>query len=659
MKFKNITIQNFFSFGPEPQTIDLSNPGLYLITGKNKQSSDSNGSGKSTIFDAISYALFGRVTKSVTLPQIVNETTGQDCMVELEFEINSTTYIIERWKAQKKYYDHLLVYKGSKDEENLISKSDKKETQELIDSILRFNYKSFINSVMMTQENINGFLQADPAKKKEIIENILQLNIVTKYHDISQQKRKISKRQYDAEKQKEESLDKLVENTKLSASEYVESCKLKKKQNKDRANKLREELDEINKVDIGEERKKIDQSHKNNLEKKILQDKRTSEKNLLASLNDKKENIESTIMEYQSFIKDAEKRLKSFKKEKLENEKNKIKEELENTKNNPERCPVCGGDIHEDHLSDWMKEKEEQILSIEKKIKGIKKEEGEINDDLKKWNEKKDGLSSSLNEIDEKISEKKGEIKRIDEKISSIKIIKTMDEDDLNKIDEKRNELKNKIENLESQEFLDKSYLDSLLEQAKSYSKDKKEVAKTLEEIRKKFYAIKWWELAFSSKKNSMKSWFISNVIEFFNSKIKFYMDRFFDGTVSINLDNNLNETVASNGIERSYGQFSGGEKMRLNLAILFALNDLIKTSVTNQINIMFLDEVLSNHIDSKGISTILDILQDKADTGASIFVIDHRENFKDYPSFKNITVTKEDDGFSYLNTAEIEKNNN
>lgn len=194
MTLKKIRIQNLFSFGPELQELDLSEPGMYLITGKNLITSSSNGSGKSSLFDAICYALFGQVTKNVNIPQIVNEQIGQDCMAELEFEVDGQNYIVERWKKQKKYYDKLLLYKDDKNEENLISQANKGETQQQINDIIKFNYKSFINAVMMTQEQVSGFLQADIAKKKEIIENILQLNILTKYHWIAQQKRKILKR---------------------------------------------------------------------------------------------------------------------------------------------------------------------------------------------------------------------------------------------------------------------------------------------------------------------------------------------------------------------------------------------------------------------------------------------------------------------------------
>jgi len=616
----------------------------------------SNGilSHNSSIFDAISYALFGQVTKKVNIPQIINEQIDQDCLVELEFEADGQLYIIERWKKQKKRFDKLLLYKDDKNEENLLSDSNKGDTQNKINEIIKFNYKSFVNAVMMTQEQISGFLQADSSKKKEIIENILQLNILTKYHWIAQQKRKIVKKQYEQIKSKEDNIVNIIENTKKTLQDYIDSCNKKKNDNKKELEKLNEELNKINETDINKERQKILELNdlilkKNNL---ILVYKNEIEK--ISSLINEKETLEKTKEEYNTFINSTQK-----KQIKLNNELNDNDDEYSNLLNkldhaheNQDTCPVCDNNINEEKFKVWKISQLNFLEKIKNEINNKKAQIKENENSIQQWNLKKDDLQKLIDEFILKIKNQENNANNIKNEYESIKFEDIMDENKLNKLDEKKKNLEQQIKDKENKDFVDKQYLNTLLNQVKQHNLDKKTYSKELKILKNDFIITKWWEDSFSSKKNSMKSWCINNVIGYFNNKIKYYLDRFFDGTVSLKLDNDLNETIEADVKERTYDMFSGGEKRRLNLAILFALNDLVKTNVSSKMNIMFLDEVLSNYLDEKGISCVLEILQDIIDDGNnSIFVIDHRDNFKDYPSFKNISIIKELDGFSRIET--------
>jgi DNA repair exonuclease SbcCD ATPase subunit len=652
MIFKNIKIQNFFSFGPDLQTLDLSDPGMYLITGRNDITGSSNGSGKSTVFDAICYALFGQVTKKVNIPQIVNEVVGQDCMVELEFEVNGERFIVERWKKQKKHYDKLLLYKDSKDEENLISSANKGDTQLQINDIVKFNYKSFINAVMMTQEQVSGFLQADSNKKKEIIENILQLNILTKYHWIAQQKRKIVRRSYEDIKLKEDSAETLVENTKQSMKEYVNSCSAKKERNKEEVEALRKKLDALSETNIDEERQKIKEAEDLSRQREDLLVNYQHEADKVSSLEKERENVETTKLEYTELLKGAQRTKKRLEKE-LESEqaqRDKVDGDLQHAHDNPDTCPVCSNTINEEEIKKWLSSQQELLDKIDENISSKQKQHEENEANIESWSAKADELDKQIGVYNKVINKQKSKADKIREEYDSIVIPQTIDEDELNKLDDKVREIEQQIKEREGKEFVDKKYLDSLMAQAKQHAKEKKRYSQEMNDLKNKFMIMKWWEDSLSSKKNSMKSWCINNVIGYFNSKIKYYIDRFFDGTVSLQLDNNLNEVISVNDNERTYDMFSGGEKRRLNLAILFALNDLVKANVSSKMNIMFLDEVLSNYLDDKGISSVLEVLQDMSDKGNnSIFVIDHKDNFKDYPSFVNITVTKGADGYSRI----------
>lgn len=654
MIFKRIKIQNFFSFGPEEETLNLDKTGLYLITGKNDQTGSSNGSGKSTVFDAICFALFGKVTKDVNLPNIVNNQTGQDCKVELWFKINKDNYWITRYRMHKKHHDNVYVYKGKHDEEHIISKAEKRDTQELINNIINFNYKSFINAVMMSQENISGFLQADQAKKKEIIENILQLEIMTKYHWITQQKKKIARNSLKTFELESENILNLIDNTKKTMIEYVESCKKQKEGIKQKIDKLNEELNEIEEMNIEEELNKIkrNQQLENEIEQKMSIYQQRMDK--IKTLDGQIQNIEDSRLEYRELIKSNKKSIEKTEKE-IEDTKSdiiKLKEKIEDAKQNPETCPLCKNEINEHDHKFWINEQEEKLNDYEEHQQQLEKNLESLSEKVNDWEHKVDELKSHSLQIHiekEKIIE---ETKLLKEEYSSIKLEEVKDEKELKELNNRKLEIESTIHALENEKVIDKNYLSKLKEQVLAHQEEHKNKKSEIKEMTKKFVVLQWWEDSLSSKKRSMKSWCINNILGYFNARIKFYLDRFFDGSVSVQLDNELNETIESYNKERFTGSFSGGEKQRLNLAILFALYSLTKANISTKINIMFLDEILSTSLDDKGISTVLELLEEMKENNETVYIIDHKDNFKDYPAFENIVIHKDKDGYSHIKEA-------
>lgn len=659
MVFKTIKIQNFFSFGPEEQSLDLSTPGVYLITGRNFYNNkddefSSNGSGKSSLIEAISFALFGKVTKDVNLPEIVNEQTGKNCKVELTFELNGNDYIVQRFRAHEKEYDRVYFYKGSIDKENSIAKANIKDTQEEIEKLIKFNFKSFINAVMMSQENISGFLQSDisSAKRKEIIENILQLNNITKYHWIAQQKRKLAKKEYEFLTREKENNENLVESVKNSVEEYLNSCKRQKKENEKEIEKLQERLEKISNIDIDEERNKLQEAERlsNNIESMMTSYRHKMDE--IKNIKNEVESIESSQLEYKSFMKSYVKENKKLEKE-VENYTKKLgtlKEEISEAEENPETCPVCKGEINKHDHTYWLQQRKEEVETIESEIEYKNNVIEENKEKIQGWMDKVKELEKNKKDVNRRVDEEKENASQIKEEYESIEIPETMSEDELTKLYNERANIETKIEEKKDKEFVDENYLNNLKKQIKNYKKQLSETEDKIKDSEKRFVILRWWENALSSKKKSMKTWCINNIIGYFNAKIKYYVDRFFNGDVELTLDNDLNETILAGGSERTFGQFSGGEKRRLNLAVLFALNSLIKANVSTKINIMFLDEVLSSHLDEKGISTVLELLEELKDKKNSVYLIDHKENFKDYPSFENIQILKTKDGYSYIN---------
>lgn len=653
MTFKKIVIENFLSFGPEKQTLDLSQPGLYLVIGKNDITGDSNGSGKSSLFDAICFALFGKVSKDIKVEKYVNEITGKNTRVEIQFELNKKNYWIIRHRRHDEHKENILVYEAKKDKKHLISKANKADTQEIIDNLIKFNYKSFMSAVMMSQENIDGFLNTDTNKKKEIIENILQLNVISKYYWISQQKRKQKKNIVEKLQLKLDNSQQLIENTKQSMVEYVSSCKAKKSEAKDKISKLQEKLKELEELNIEEQYDKIRKAEEisANIDQLTVNQQRHQDN--IKSLKKTKDGYESSLLEYKGLIETNNNLIKQIKKEidRLEQRIEELEKQIEEAETNPESCPVCKNEINKEKFQIWLNEnteKQEHYQSDKiEKDKRFKEMEEKISD----WEKKVEELNIAMDEVDTSIDKEKEQYSLIEKDIKELRdsIPKTESFETLQKISENISNIKQEIRTLENSDFVDKNYLDSLTESVKKHMKENKDIQSKLDEEKKKLVLFRWWEDSLSHKKYSLKSWCINNVIGYFNARIKHYIDRFFDGDVQIQMDSDLNEVIYTKDRDRDFGQYSGGEKRRLNLAILFALYSLARANISTKINIMFLDEILSTSLDDKGISTVLDLLDEMKNNNDTVFVIDHKENFKDYPSFNPILINKGNDEFSRI----------
>lgn len=644
MKLLELKMSNFFSFGNKEEVLNLSNPGLYLVLGE-------NGTGKSAIIDAIVFALFGKVVKDVNLPEITNEQTNSNTKVELKFEIGGSIYWIIRYRKHIKYKNEVHVFKNERTSEGLISFADIDDTQEKINQLIRVNYKTFINAITMTQENVIGFLEAESSKRKEIIESILQLDLFIKYHYIAQEKRKIFKRKYELIESDINGLKKVITGSETSMKQYTESSNKLKKENQQKITELENELKDLDHIDIEKELQLIkfaqEMSLKFEQQKSVI--KHLDEQ--INGINEQKKNILNTQTEYKNFISASQKTIKRMNNNyttELTNLK-KMDEEIKNVEKNPDKCPTCNNIINIEELNLWIGNQKKELKTRSEKIcldkKQIEKEEIQIIE----WDKKNNELSSQLELLNSQINELDNQIKQINNDCEKIEIPKTKKEKDLRDLSDKKQKIITQIDVLKNKQFIDYNYLNTQLEQHKEHKKQLREKEDELKSINKQILIYSFWENSFSSKRSSMKSWCINNIIGFFNAKIKYYIDRFFDGDVEVQLDNELTEKLSFKNSDRSFGTFSGGQKRRLNLAILFALNSLVKANATTKISIMFLDEILSNFLDDKGISTVLELLEEMKENGETVYIIDHRDNFKNYPLFQRIDVFKDKNDFSHI----------
>lgn len=173
--FKTITVQNFFSYGSSPTTLDLRKATTTLITG-------TNGSGKSVmIIDAICFALFGTPYRNINKGDLVNSINGKNCLVELTFDIGKDSYIVKRG-IKKNIFE---IYKN----DNLLDQSAAaKDYQKVLEDIIQLDFASFTNTVILSSANYIPFAQLNAAGRREVIDHLLDLGIFTVMAKIAKDK---------------------------------------------------------------------------------------------------------------------------------------------------------------------------------------------------------------------------------------------------------------------------------------------------------------------------------------------------------------------------------------------------------------------------------------------------------------------------------------
>lgn len=369
IKFDYVKFKNFGSFGNYFTTIDLSESSMTLVSG-------SNGHGKSyALLDSITFALFGKPFRKINIPQLVNTINKNNCLVETSFSIGRDSYKVIRGLKPKKFE----IYKNGE----LIEQSAKSKDYQILleEQILKMNYKSFTQIVTLGSSSFIPFMQLTPADRREVIEDILDINIFSVMNFVA--KGKVSSLKENILNQKK-NIEILNEKIKVQV-ENIQDLKIKKdkslKDNKDKIKKAKEQIDILlNEID------KL---------KETCKDIKVLEKNK-NTVNTKFHKTEALIF---SLIK----------------KKNDYNETLEFYSTN-ETCPSCSQNLNEELKLTKKEEIKDKISEVEVAIEDLKalhkSAKSEIDDIIKDIKE--------VNAIQIKINEKQNSVSAAEKYITSL-----------------------------------------------------------------------------------------------------------------------------------------------------------------------------------------------------------------------------------------------
>ena len=565
--FKSIRWKNFLSTGDQWTKIDLQKSATNLVVG-------TNGAGKSTMLDALTFGLFNKPFRKINKPQLVNTTNERECLVEIEFSVNSRNYLVRRGIKPN-------VFDIEMNGQLLHKQADDRSNQKILEeNILKVNYKSFTQIVILGSSTFVPFMQLTTANRREVIEDLLDIRIFSAMNNLLKEKMRTQK-------------------------EQIKSLDLKKDNLKDKMQMQKnfiEELENLGKKNIDDNTAKIDNLMKevevyirenSGLEEDVF--KYTKEQQIVTGAGDKLVKLNNLKGKISQRVKTITKEHEFF------------------TKNTV--CPTCTQDIEEsfrlnkiEDAQNKAKELKEGFDELESTIKFEQERERQFN----ALSQEITKLTHGISQNNTRISLNQRQIRDLEHEIQTI----TGQLQNRNTEHEKLDEFSEKLQ-------------------------------KTFEDLSKKKEEILYFEFAYSLlKDDGVKTKIIKKYLPFINQQVNRYL-QMMDFYINFKLDEEFNETVESPIHEDfSYSSFSEGEKMRIDLALLFTWREVARVRNSVNTNLLIMDEVFDSSLDGFGTEEFLKIIRFII-KDANIFVISHKDSLHD--KFESVIKFDKVKGFSRM----------
>jgi len=570
VRFKSLSIRNFLSEGDTPIVINFQD-GINVITGINYDKEDSkNGVGKSTIVDALYFALFGSTIRELNKELIVNSQTKKTCEVKLDFQTSNNgivnNYQITRSISPTKCF----ITKDGVD----ITHSTMAKTNEFIQKLIRSTGKVFQNSVIMTINNTVPFMAQSKIDKRKFIESVLNLEAFSdmlfkvreEYNDI--------KRDYEVVFAKNQT----VEKSYISSKQQLEHFEDNKKSKADEV--LKKISDNNSKI---EDIKKQITSLPDNIDQ-LIDDK-------VSTINNELKTIQKDHKE--AFKKSTE----------IKTNIRMLKKQLDSAQEVGSVCTACKRPYPEDDL----KHKEEHIESINSEINELLKEDEEA--------------STIVNSFDIAEKAKEEEYNTINKKKISVNGIKSANNNITSKINfltEVNNDLTNEYNNISNQTNTE---LEKTVKDFETEFNDNKVQIEKLDNELSVLECVK-----FVVSEEGVKSYIVRKILKVLNSRLAHYLEALQANCLCL-FNEYFDETVTDEtGVEKSYFNFSGGERKRIDLACLFAFLDIRRMQGDVHFSTIFYDELLDSSLDDKGVELVLKVLRDRSQNyNENCYIVTHR----------------------------------
>ena len=587
IKIKDLTVKNFMSVGNQTQAIDFQQKLLTLVLGENldmggDDAGSRNGTGKTTIVNALSYALYGEALTKIRRDNLVNKTNGKGMLVTITFEKEGKKYRVERGRKP-----NVMKYFIDDEEQELsdVSQGDSRKTQEDLNKMIGMTPRMFKHLVALNTYT-QPFLSLHHTEQQDIIEQLLGIQLLSEKADILKTKIKRSKEDIAMETARLDGLK--ISNQKVE--ETINSLQSKSSawttQNKVDKEKLEDSIKEIESLDIDKEL----EAHQTLEQWNKLNDE-------MLQLNKDRSNLEATIVQADKTAKKLDKDL-----EKL---------------NEKATCYACGQDLPKEKIEEMQRKLEEEY--------------GEANSyvmDLQETLDQTEEKIKNLGDMAQKPTTYYETVKEAYEHRQYVDTLKTA--------------LKNKQD--ESNPYLDQ--IDELQKQAiQEVNYDTVNTMQKLKEHEEFLYKL------LTNKDSFIRKKIIDQNLTFLNNRLTHYLDQLGLPHL-VTFKNDLSVEITQLGQDLDFDNLSRGERNRLILGMSFAFRDVWENLYQN-INLLFLDELIDSGMDTAGVESALAILKKMSrERAKNIFLISHKDEL--IGRVNNVLRVVKENGFTqYANDVE------
>ena len=563
--FKNISWKNFLSTGNHKTEVSFIDHNTNLIIGN-------NGSGKSTILDALTFSLFGKPFRKINKAQLINVVNEKDCLVEVVFEVNNVEWKVERGIKPAVF----KVWMDGKVLDQHASSTDQQKWFE--QNVLKMNYKAFTQIVILGSSTFVPFMQLSAKDRRDVIEDLLDIRIFSNMNIVLKDKIKSVRDEMKVLELKKESL---LDKVKMQ-EDFIE------------------ELESRGKENIGLKENKISS---------LL----TEENDLLndnIKLTEELDDFQKVLQSYTG----ANEKLREYGnlKGKISNKVATLTKEHKFFTQNTV-CPTCTQSIEEDfriNKIDDVQNKAKELQSGYKELEEAIKKEEERERQFTVVSKEITSLTYGISQNNVKIAGCQRQVRDLESEIQRI-----------------TDQLANRsVENEKLASFQDnlKTTYDELIS-----FKD----------------TLNYYDFSYRLLKDGgVKTKIIKKYLPLINQQVNRYL-QMMDFYINFTLDEEFNETVQSPVHEDfSYASFSEGEKMRIDLALLFTWREVARMKNSVNTNLLIMDEVFDSSLDGFGTDEFLKIIR-YVIKDANIFVISHKEGLED--KFDKVMKFEKIKGFS------------
>jgi len=588
LTIKELTVKNFMSVGNQAQAINFADKNLVLVIGENMDlggddAGARNGTGKTTIINALSYVFFGEALTNIRRDNLVNKTNEKGMLVSVKFIKNNVEYTIERGRKPQifKFYANNIEQNTESNE----AQGENRETQIEINKLMGMTHSMFKNIIALNTYT-QPFLSTKQAEQREIIEQLLGITLLSQKADLLKEKQKATKQLLTEEKLNIEA--KTTSNEKIQES--IESLKIRSKawskQKQEDIKSFKEAIAELEKVDIKAEldaHKRLQKHNENYIKLLSLQKEKAYHEDSYTKAKNTVEKTEADL-DYAA----------------------------------QQKCPTCEQELHDD--------KHEQLVGK---------------------------LKTTLSESKQYASKLEGDLAKIQQDIDVIGDLGNTPDTYYDSMDEAYNHkgsLKDLKRQLDQTETKQDAYAEQIEEmQNKAIQKIDYDKANQLEDLhRHQEFLYK----LLTAKDSFVRTRIIEQNLTYLNQRLAFFLGKVkLPHTVTFQSD--LTVRIEELGRELDFDNLSRGERNRLILSLSWAFRDVWE-SLYQQINLLFIDELVDAGMDLSGVESSMAVLKDMSRTQKkNIFLISHKDELVSRVN-SVLKVVKENGFTNYANDVEI-----